>query len=353
MAEVAVQELPPEASAKDAFSGSVKDFLGKIGLTEEQAEEPVVETEKAAVPQVVTKEPVVEKQEEPVVEAEKPAEEAPAAEAPKPLVTQFSLFDEQGELEIPTNLIIKYKAVGKDYANPLDKVVQLAQMGHYNHEKQEQYTRTKEENAQLQSVLEEAEGMVKQYEMFFERIATDPKFYDDFVQLQQAQQTPEARALRAQQELQAERQKQAEQREVAQVGEFTNQQLVPLFILMREQYPTVTEDEILGRFGRLTAPHLVKGKIPVAKLSKVKDLVRDELAPWAQSLHVERSHEVERRNREVEAAKVAAAAAKRQVARVVAPSGSAPAAASKTKQSFKTAREWADSIGIDWQTPTT
>lgn len=110
--------------------------------------------------------------------------------------------------------------------------------------------------------------------------------------------------------------------------------------------PTVTEDEVIGRYTRVTAPFLVNGRIPANRLGQVHKVVQDELLPWVEQLHATRSTEQQAKAKTVADAAKKTADAKRTVARVLAPQGEnasgkgTPAKSTK----FGSAKEWLNTV---------
>lgn len=277
-------------------------------------------------------------------EGEADPEPEPEPEAPKPtrqLVTKFQLHDDKQELEIPEELYITFKANGKDYEKvPLDKVVQIAQMGVYNHDREQSLKAEKAQAEAAQAEAQKLRQMVQFYEQQYERVFTD----DEFAEIARAEflktRTPEARAQQAEQRLQQERQQWQQQAETQAVAQFTQNYLTPRIESLLQQNNTVTQYELIGRWNELMAPIMVGGKVPASKLANVQSLVDGELAHWAQGIHLERTAETAKREKALKALETEKIKAKRQVARAIAPPNGAPETAPPKQEQFKTAKDW-------------
>jgi hypothetical protein len=269
-------------------------------------------------------------------EKEGSARSEPAKEAPP--LTKFQVFDEQGELEVPA-LKFKFKANGKEREEPLDKVVQLAQMGYYNEEREQQVLAGKQFVQEAQRQRDEAATLAQQYEGYYSRLLEDPAFYEQARQVWQEQNSPAQRAVRAEQEVQALRYQQQLAGEDAQIAGFVSQELTPKVEKLLGQHPHVSFDEVMGRYTTLTAPLLVRGRIPLGSLSQVGNLVDNELTAYARHLEDERSTAERQQSARVKNAKVETALAKRQIARRTAPPAASAPAQPKQKK-YATAKDW-------------
>lgn len=275
------------------------------------------------------------------VPAEKPAE-APAAEI-APLATTFGVFDKEGELEIPRDLEISFKAGGKDLKLPLDRVVRMAQSA----PQAEQYRQAAEELPQVKQYAEKIEQSYQQLQQelqqnnaIYERLLQDPDLYVQAVQAWQQQNSPEVRATRAEQEVAALRQQQQEsatqsrvQQQSAEAYQYAATRIAPAVESMATKYPTLDPAEITAQFHVLTAP-LLEAKpgggvwVPPNKLPQVEALVTSDMDSWAQALHTKRNAATTAQTTQSQAAitqaQTTAQLAKRQLARAAAPALTAP-----------------------------
>ena len=347
-----------ELSARELYRVNDTDLAARLGLTPEP-ETPAAPSAAPVVPET-PKTPTAEPSETPVSETspetlvaaalkegetpEPVTDPEPEPEAPKPtrqLVTKFQLHNEKEELEIPEDLYVTFKANGKDYEKvPLDKVVQIAQMGVYNHDREQSLKAEKAQAEQAKAEAQRLQQMVQFYEQQYERVFTD----DEFAEIARAEflksRTPEARAAQAEQRLQQERQQWQQQTETQAVAQFTQNYLVPRIESLLQQNNTVTQYELIGRWNELMAPIMVGGKVPAAKLANVQSLVESELAHWAQGIHVERTAEQAKREKALKDMEQQTIKAKRQVARAIAPPAGAPETAPPKQEQFKTAKDW-------------
>lgn len=329
------------------MNASDADLAARYNIVEPEAEPEV---------QIVAAEPAAET---PAVETETPAADAtpePAKE-PAPLATTFSVFDAEGELEIPRDLEIALKAGGKDLKLPLDRVVRMAQSA----PQAEQFRQDAERLPQLQSQIEQyqtqfqtAQTELAQHNALVERMLRDPDLYVRAVEAYQQQNSPEARAERAEKELASlnERQQQSAkqqewQQQSAEAAQYAATRIAPAVEALAAQYPTIDPQEFEDRFYRLTAP-LIEARpdgkgtwVPPQKLPQVESLVQSDLALWAQGLHQKRhgaqTAAQQQAAQAVTKAQTDAQLAKRQLARAAAPALTAPGQDAPKAKPIKTA----------------
>lgn len=339
---------PPSAtgaealSARDFFSQDDVALAASLGVDVGEATD---EVEEASAPVDLT--PVGG--EAPAPAAPKEGEVVvPSVAADKKLMTEFAVLDAEGELEIP-DVKIRFKAKGEQRELPLDHVVRLAQFGFANEEREQQVLAARKYVGEAQQREQEYESRVSQYESYYQRLFNDPAFYEDARIAFLNQNTPEARAERAEQQLRTINQRSAEQQEQSTIQGFVQQQLVPTVQKLLTENPLVNEYEVIGRYNELAAPLLVRGRVPVERLPYVQKLVANDLSDWVQRVHFERNLEKQKQAQVATDATAratsAAAAAKRQASRVFAHQG-APAApdGGPTKPiKYDSARSWLDS----------
>jgi hypothetical protein len=303
--------------AADILTGSSDELLARFGLNEQ------IEGETPAPPAAETPAPKAE-QVAASPEAAAPAAEAPKPETPpRPLATQFKVFSKDGEAEIPEVEIV-FTANGKERREPLDKVVRLAQSGYYNEEREQTVVRQRAEHQQLSSENTELKSYVEALRNDVKALVSDPSdtAYKNLKAAYERQNTPEARAERAERALAEERQRgtgQAVQQQAAAFSNVLNQHLTQL----TEQHPEVSFHEILGRFNELTLPYMRAGQVPVEAFPVIAQLVDNELTPWVQHRHETKTQEKTQRDRDAQekidrekkAAQSQVILAKRQVAR--------------------------------------
>lgn len=236
--------------------------------------------------------------------SEPTAPDAPAPDAP-PLATVFSVADKEGELEIPRDLTITFKAGGKDLTLPLDRVVRMAQSA----PQAEQFRQQAEALPQVQQYAQTLEQRVQSFEQeiannntLYERMLRDPDAYVAAVQAYQQMNAPESQLARSQAELaqlraqqQQYTQTQQMQQQTAQAQQIVATRIAPAIEALAQQHPSIDQDEMTDRFYRLTAP-LTEARpdgngtwIPPQKLGQVEQLIQQEMAQWAGALHAKRT----------------------------------------------------------------
>lgn len=258
------------------------------------------------------------------VEEEDLQEKAPKEEEKKekkPPLTEFQVYDEEGELEVP-DLKFTFKANGKVRENvPLEKVVLLAQQGIYNHEREQQFTALRSEAEQIKDRNERLVNIVGQYEAALKQLLNDPEAYEYSSQEYLKQNTPEKRAERAESKLAQERRERAENEQQRRVVEWIRFVHAPSIEGVIQQNPSVNQHEVMGRYHELLAPLLYRGQLPPSRLAEAQALVENELTQWARAIHEERTEVEAGRKKEVEKVQKTVVEQKRSLARAVLPKG--------------------------------
>lgn len=276
-------------------------------------------------------------------EAEAPAEgdEAPADEAALPegyvavptvsegLATDFALYDEQGEVEIPA-LVVEYKANGKVRKDRLDQVVKMAQMGVYNEERDKKAQFIEQEYQQSLAAVQQMQQLVEEREAQMERLLNDESFreavYDAYLQ----ENSPEKRAERAEQQVQ-QLYLQQQLQGISQQGEqFYTQEVMPALAMIGKALPTISEQELSDRMMMAMQAHadtLPTGDpyVPPSRYDAIRQYIVEDLALWAQAVHARRSQPVSDERQvvqmELEKARIEAQKAKNLVGRATKPTG--------------------------------
>ena len=253
------------------------------------------------------------------------------------LATEFTLRDAAGdELEVPA-LMIEYKANGKVRRDRLDQVVKLAQFGVYNQDREARVVSVEAEARAVAQQREEIAEMLAEREAQLERLLTDDDFYLKVQEEYQAENTPERRARRAEQELVALQEAQQLQQISATGKAFAEREVEPALRLIAQALPTISSDELDQRLSNAMRPHLVRGPgdipyLPESRYAAVRQYIVEDLARWAQMVHLERSEqqrdpEKERLAAERDKARIESQKAKRQMSQALKPvtRGIAPA----------------------------
>ena len=326
-----------ESAAAEVLKAALPEEPTPVAVPETPAEE--VPTE---APTDVPTEVVAEDAEAPAEQpAEEPAEE-PAVALPEgyvavpvvedKLATEFTLRDAEGEVEVPA-LIVEYKANGKVRKDRLDQVVKLAQFGVYNAEREAKVQETEkmaqsltEEKTRLAKVLEEREAQL-------ERILTDDDFLLAVRDAYEKQNSPEARAQRAEEEARTLRVEREFAPVMAQNEQFNTAEVVPALETIVQALPSVTMEELEERLhmaALANAEVAPTGQryIPPSRFEAIRKYIVEDLAVWAQIQHARRSEstrpspEVATAKAEADKARIEAQKAKRLVGQATKPIGS-------------------------------
>lgn len=329
-------EAPKPESARDFFNQDDSVLIKEWGVQTPQEGAP----EAPAIEEPIKLTPV-----ETVPTDSEGSEAAPADKAevavPKverKLMTEFRVLDDEGELEIP-EIQVEFKAKGEVRKLPLDHVVRLAQFGYANEEREQQVLAAKRFVGEAQQKEAEYQNAINQYEGYYEKIFNDPAFYEEARLVYQQQNSPESRALRAEKALAAERQQKVYAREEETIAGFVQQTVMPNMTRLLEENPMVNQTELVGRYTMLTAPLLVNGRVPLARLREVEHLVTSDLTTWAQQTQYERVTAKQASEREAAKATQQIAATKRQAARVFSQPGRVAEPQTKPTK-FESARDW-------------
>lgn len=339
---LATGALAPEKSPLQQSDTELAARYGVTGRADAPSPEPSAATaEGAESPEEIERlreadgEPAEVETDEPPVEPE--PEPEPEAVAP-PLAAEFTLRDTEGELEIPRDLTVAFKAGKKEYTLPLDRVVRMAQSGAMAHEIQQENVQLKAQVERLPQVEQQlqayADELTSEQELF-ERLLADENLYIEAATRWRAENTPEKRAERERQrveqertEVQKERQKLEHERQLQTVVHAVQTQIAPRIEALAEQYKDSVEwEEIRDRWFYLTSPLLApvgdgSVAIPPSRLAQAVKLT-DDLEAWTKALAEKRAQSrratEESSRRAVTEVQGRAVAAKRRLARATAP----------------------------------
>jgi len=247
--------------------------------------------------------------------------------------------------EVP-DLKIKFTADGKEREANVDQLVRLAKMGYYNERRENEVALTKQTMGQAQQEIRGYQEALQERDTLIERYLADPNFREVATQEYQRLNSPQARLERLEQERVEQQQAQVAQQRTALATGYIEQTITPKVESVAKQFPSVTNEEIIGRITLLTSDLTVGGVVPPEYLPEVERRIDTDLRPWAEQRHTDRvgSQTVaERRARvQVDAAKVEAAMAKRQLARAVSPTkvGAVAPSGPGTPPKPKSAEDW-------------
>lgn len=353
-------EFAAAMGLKDATAPEVEE--PEVPVEEEVEEDPIhavrtptkVDSEKREAKKVRAQEPIeqdngeeAEPEEEELPEAVKVEAEVKTGEQAaeeKKLLTEFVLKDNGEEVEIPTTVTLDLKANGKEYKDvPLDKIVLLAKMGFYNQQREDDVAAAKTFVLESQQREQQYVGVVQKLQAEFDAILADENYYDAARQQYLRNNSPEARARRAEDALQQQRATANQQALRSQAEGYIAQNIYPAVQQVLQKFPKVSEDEVLGRFNRLILPMLQNGVVPPHLLPEVKRLVDTDLVNWATQVSLERDASQKKVDDTIKAEKVKTALAKRQVARTVAPSQGSSSTTKETRKprKYASATDWA------------
>jgi hypothetical protein len=249
------------------------------------------------------------------------------------LATEFVLRDENGEVEVPA-LIVEYKANGKIRQDRLDQVVKLAQWGVYNQEREQKLQET------VQQQISEYEQLVKQREAQMERLLTDEDFLYAVREAYEAENTPERRVERIQQEKEALR-LEYQLQSISQTGEqFYAKEIAPALRMIQQALPSIGPDELESKLQMALQAHVETAPngvifVPPSRYDAIRQYIIEDLSLWAQAAHDRRVKPAQQAKvqAELERAQVEAQKAKRAIGQKLKPVGQAGVSPDRPKAS--------------------
>jgi len=283
-------------------------------------------------------------------EAEQPAVELPEGYVAVPsvtegLATEFALFDDDGEVEVPA-LMVEYKANGKIRKDRLDQVVKLAQWGVYNEERDRKATAIEQEYQNTLAAVQEMEEAVAEREAQMERLLNDEEFLEAVREAYYAENSPEKRAERAERETNNLRVS-YQMQQIQSAGEqFYSGEVLPAVQMITDALPNVTPQELESRLHMVMQAHAETAPngqpyVPPSRYDAIRQYIVDDLALWAQMVNAKRSQPVDAEKASVKAeldrARVEAQKAKNLVGKAMKPAGQAGKATDAPKRSAKPA----------------
>lgn len=279
---------------------ALKEALGELPAT--PATEPEVEQDDKGEPEPQKDEP-----------KEKEGKEGKEAAAP------FTVFGEDGKTAIvPPKMLVEFKANGKVRQEPLDRVVQFAQFGVYNHEREQNLARAQEE------MVEEVQGVyaeLDQREAAIERLLTDKEYFDAVQAKYLQEKSPEREASRAKAEAEQLRAQMQQTASAEQGQKFFAEVVFPTIeAIMRENPELDDPEEVAARLALMLEPMRENGKIPLKRHREIEAILASDLRDWAKATN-------DRRAQRTAKAQVHEQRAKNALGAVAAPTsiGAAPA----------------------------
>lgn len=286
-----------------------------------------------------------EEDDEPDANADGDAKEAPVEGT---LPAHVKVLDGDGDQVDVAGVKVQIKVGGKQREVDFAKLVRFAESGGYNEQLQAEVQETRTKLPELEAELNELRGLADQRAGVLRKLLEDDDYLLEQREKYLARNTPEARAERAEGEtarLRAERQ---QERVEAQVASFVDTQLYPAFDQLVKQYPSISEEELWGRFTMAAAPLTQRGVIPPQQWDRALDLVHRDLAPWAQQQHEKRAgvqkQVTQKAEKDVTQAKEQATRAKRNLAKRIRPAGTGTSNQASKRKEIVSAEDAVDDI---------
>lgn len=200
----------------------------------------------------------------------------------------FVVRDAEGEI-VPPDLTWELTANGKPRSLSTDKLVAYAQMGVYNHEREQQTQQVQQRAQQIEQSFTEVQATLAEREAQLERLLSDDDYFlqarDAFAQ----HNTPEARAQRERDELEQSRQLFQMQQAQQQAVQFLDGTMAPALEQVQQMFPTVTREELAAKMFLAADPYRWNGVLMPAGFDALRGWVVQRLVPEIQQLHEERS----------------------------------------------------------------
>lgn len=245
------------------------------------------------------------------------AEEKPV-EPVKPPLTKFQAFDAEGEVEPPSDLLLKYKVDGKIVENDLVKTVHLAQQATFNARQVQELT---ERNTAGGQQLDQALQDIQQREAALDQMFRDPNLYARAQALYLAANTPERIAEAAQAEATQVRQNYQQQQESQAVVRFVEDTIGPALLELAKEYPTVGIEDLTAHLAMRSKPYEVNGRVPLANMSRIAHIVNTEIAEYAATAHAKRTEASRAASKTLDKERAVTQSKQRQMGKALAPVG--------------------------------
>lgn len=326
--------------AADTEDAQPRDDKGRFAARD-QAEQAAAEDEVIAEAATETEEPAPEP-----AEGEAPEEPEPEPEKPKPLAPFTVRTPEGEEAEVP-DIRLSFKAGGKEHQDvPLDKVVRWAQSGFHVEQVTQEAAELKQRLPQYEQQLNDRALELSDQRALNERLLTDPEFYQRAADQFARSNTPEQVLARREAALRQQQEEFESQRLQQEAGAFLQNVTLPRVQALHEQYPTVTEKEIVGALMIELAPLQRNGRVPREQWNEAVRLLEGPITEYVAAQHnmrdgVRATAETTAKQ-QVTKAQEEATKAKRQLARAIAPASSKTAP--PKARTATTAEEAADAV---------
>lgn len=311
--------VPASTSQDDAMEATIKATLGQAVETE--ANEPT-----RALP---GRDPVTGKfTNDPDAHAAQPVAGAPGVDAtvatdepppvvipdgyvaveslPEDRVKGFKVRDAEGEIAVP-NLTWDFTANGKPRSVDTATLLQYAQHGVYNHEREQARVQTEQQNQQVVNYARRLEQQVQTSQSDREKLLSDPDYLIRELTRYEQENTPEARQEKERQKLEQDKQSWQLQQMAQQSETYISGTLEPAIETMIAALPTVSKEEIAAKLFVVADRYRVNGVLHPNGYDPIGKALVNDILPWAQQLH---AHRLAERQTPVTDAKVAEAKAK-------------------------------------------
>jgi hypothetical protein len=218
-----------------------------------------------------------------------PADEPPPAKPAeqKKAEPDFLVFGEDGKTPVtPAKMLFEFKANGKIRQEPLDRVVQFAQLGVYNHEREQ---RLQERESETQQEVESVYAELDQREAAIERLLTDPAYFEQVQTRFAREKSPEREADRAKAEAKELRERMQGSEQDAQGQTFFETVVYPEIDAMTRENTELDTEEVAARLALMLEPLRINGRIPPARHRQVEALIKSDLGDWARATNARRT----------------------------------------------------------------
>lgn len=246
---------------------------------------------------------------------------------------------------VPDMLVTFTGPGGKERAEPLDKLVRLAQDGIYQEGREARFRGIEAEATQAKQTVGELQANLQRMQAYVEDVMADEGRYLAEKDRWDRQHTPEAQAERYRQEMEQMRQQQ-EVSAIAREGEiYFTEALTPALDTIAQAVPFVSAEELVAKVSlQVDRMKGGKGYLTPDQYRTVSEFVLHDLAPWAQQVNAARAERFAPKQdttipkatpkAAIDADKVAAdnQKLKRQVAKAIKPVGKAAPDAPRPKR---------------------
>lgn len=289
-----VAERTAPVTSRDAIQDAIGEAWRETMVTQGTPETELVRDEKGRFVPREESEPTTDNTDGTVVAESAPEETATGKDGetvvlpeadPAHLATNFTLKDQSGELAIPAGLMVTFNANGKTRELPLDRVVKFAEMGFYNHEREQMRQVTESRAQEIATRAQGLENQLAKQDRQLEALLSDPNFYQRAVQEFQQQNTPEAQAQRFQVEREQFRLEQ-ERASIAPVNQrYLEQEIGPSVDMVTKALPNVEAREVTERLERFIRTKQGRGGyVDPSQHKAINDYFLNEIVPWAKQL---------------------------------------------------------------------